>query len=427
MERFGVKITRLCPIIVQFFLWKGSVHTNSILECLRVSTFGSLWLRLLGNDFLTNLLACGIGHSRVCTWQACCPRLDKAWSSFFTEHTFFPQVPDRLCSQLEGQFLSSFLKGWAQFFMLLWLETLSTLFLRPPTTYNPVVYATKYALQSERDCIAQRSDVAEPPQELADSLFEEYLHALRLLDPQLIVDLFFGLPQLGWAMPAPTMQCREAPPEYPIEALKTDCGNHNSKLISRCRPSGDDKLDVAAWEKTEEELSSEMILGPFFDLQDVPFPCVRLLRRFGTWEQHGGAKNPTVRLIDDALEGGQNGATGRPTDLDSWATQCRMVQERFPQSALFQFPSDFKKAYKQVPAEPSLACFAVMVQWHPQKRCPAFLVGRTQLFGGKSCPVNFVATPWLPWLAGLLRIVWMTSLLSTGQQQFSRDGLSGMS
>ena len=99
------------------------------------------------------------------------------------------------------------------------------------------------------------------------------------MDPKLIVDLFFGLSQLGWAMPAPTMQLREAPPEYPIEALKADCGNHNSKLISRCRPSGDDKLENAAWEKTEEELSSEMILGPFFDLQDVPFPFVRLLRR----------------------------------------------------------------------------------------------------------------------------------------------------
>ena len=71
-------------------------------------------------------------------------------------------------------------------------------------------------------------------------------------------------------------------------------------------------MDNAAWEKTEEELISEMIFGPFFDLQDVPFPSVRLFRRFNTWEQHGGAENPTVRLIDDALAGG------------------RMVQERFP-------------------------------------------------------------------------------------------------
>ena len=81
---------------------------------------------------------------------------------------------------------------------------------------------------------------------LADSLFEENLHALRLvdpfllpvvarrnllvmrevsvviswMDPKLVVDLFFGLPQVGWTMPAPTIQCREAPPEYPVEALK---------------------------------------------------------------------------------------------------------------------------------------------------------------------------------------------------------------
>ena len=56
-----------------------------------------------------------------------------------------------------------------------------------------------------------------------------------------------------------------------------------------------------------------------------PFPIVRLLRWFGTWEQHRGAENPTVRLFDDALEG------------------SRMVQVRFPQSALSQFPRDFKK------------------------------------------------------------------------------------
>ena len=235
MERPGVKITRLCPIIVQFFLWKGSVHTNSILECLRVSTFGPLWLRLLGNAFLANLLVCGIGHStwpwnvRVWTWPACCPRLDKAWSSFFTKHTFYPRVPDqsvtwqegwgRLSSQCGGRFLSSFLKGLGTIFHLAVARNVEHPFLRPPTTYNPVVYATKYALQSERDCIAQRLDVAETLQELADAIFEENWHALRLVDPfllpvvarrnllvmrevsvviswvnpKLIVDLFFGL------------------------------------------------------------------------------------------------------------------------------------------------------------------------------------------------------------------------------------------
>ena len=391
MERPGVKITRLCPIIVQFFLWKESVHTNSFHS--GISPTVNFWTFVASSS-----------------WRRFSYNLAGVWN--WAQHMALERSSVHLSGMLSppGQSLEQFLhkshfqpsgsrpisgvarrvgsviqpvrkavpqlipEGLGTRFRLAVARDIEHPFLRPPTTYNPVVCAAKYALQSERDCIAQRLDVAETLQVLADAVYSENLHALRLvdpfplpvvarrnflvmrevsvviswMDPKLIVDLFFGLPQLGWAMSAPTMQLREAPPEYPIEALKADCGSHNSKLISRCRPSGDDKLDNAAWEKTEEELSSEMILGPFFDLQDVPFPFVRLLRRFGTWEQHGGAENPTVRLIDDALEGGQNGATGsqfthRPTDWDSWATQCRMVQERFPQSPLSQFPSDFKK------------------------------------------------------------------------------------
>ena len=73
-----------------------------------------------------------------------------------------------------------------------------------------------------------------------------------------------------------------------------------------------------------------------------------------------------MRLIPDALEGGQNGATGSqythgPTDLDTWATQRRVVQDRFQTSALSQFPNDFKKAYMQVLAELNPAGMAPMV------------------------------------------------------------------
>ena len=119
------------------------------------------------------------------------------------------------------------------------------LFLRPPTMFNPVAYATRYALQSERDCIAQLLDVAETLHVLADAVYSENLQALRLvdlfllpvvakrnllvmrevsvviswMDPKFVVDSFFCMPQLEWAMPVPTMRRREAPPEYPIEAL----------------------------------------------------------------------------------------------------------------------------------------------------------------------------------------------------------------
>ena len=222
----------------------------------------------------------------MCTWQACCPRLDKVWSNFFTEHTFFPRVPDqsvtwqeewsRLSSQFGGRFLNSFRKGWAQIFMLLWLETLSTLFfglqlciilwcmlLSSPYSQSEIASLNGWMLlklyKSWRILYLRKTDPFLLPVVARQNLLvmREVSVVFSWMDPKVIVDLFFGLPQLGWAMPAPTMQCREAPPEYPIEALKTDCVYHKSKLLSRCRPSGDDKIDAAAWEKRKRNL------GPF--------------------------------------------------------------------------------------------------------------------------------------------------------------------
>ena len=99
------------------------------------------------------------------------------------------------------------------------------------------------------------------------------------MDPRLVADLFLGMRQLGWAAPAPTSLLREALPQYPVAALTADCDTLNSKLLSRCRPSDDVELDEAAWEKSEEELQANMILGPFSYFNDVSFLTVRLLRR----------------------------------------------------------------------------------------------------------------------------------------------------
>ena len=64
------------------------------------------------------------------------------------------------------------------------------------------------------------------------------------------------------------------------------------------------------------------------------------------WEWHGEQTVPKVRNIDDALEGGQNAASGSqhthiPTDLDLWINQVRMAQELCPNDEIKQFASDF--------------------------------------------------------------------------------------
>ena len=163
------------------------------------------------------------------------------------------------------------------------------------------------------------------------------------------------------------MHERWAPPEISIEELARDLDDHNRWIIASTRPSQDKDLDLAAWAKTMKELDADYILGPYRHLDEVPGSQIRLLRRFGTWEQHGGAIERTCRLIDDALAGGQNKASGsqhthRPTDLDAWVAQIRAVQETFEGEALMQFTSDFASAYKQVPGEPSTATLAVICQ-----------------------------------------------------------------
>ena len=70
-----------------------------------------------------------------------------------------------------------------------------------------------------------------------------------------------------------------------------------------------------------------------------------------------------------------------------------MAQELCPNVEIIQFASDFASAYKQVAGDPARAGLAVICQWSPKWRRPVFFVGRTQFFGGKSCPVNFARVP----------------------------------
>ena len=105
--------------------------------------------------------------------------------------------------------------------------------------------------------------------------------------PSLLIDIAFGMPALGWAPRAPTMAERWAPPECSIADLEADSTEHNRMILQRVGPCRDKALDQAAWTKTQEELESQAIIGPFTEAAQLPFNTFRLLRRFGTWEQHG--------------------------------------------------------------------------------------------------------------------------------------------
>ena len=109
--------------------------------------------------------------------------------------------------------------------------------------------------------------------------------------------------------------------------MKTAPVNEN-----RTKPSSDDTLDEEAWKKSMEEVELGLLSHPVdsLDKLDMENPC--LVRRHGLWEQHGNAKLPTVRVLDDVLEGGQNATVGyqfthRPATLDNIAASMRAMSE----------------------------------------------------------------------------------------------------
>ena len=297
-------------------------------------------------------------------------------------------------------------------------------FLVSPKLTDPMKYAKMHFINDVDAANSQREEMLNTIKEMALALKDEEKEIMKLVDPfiapivgkrafcfmrelafcsgfpdhLLMIDLTLGMPAMGWSCRAPTMKVRIAEPQVSLEDLKKDAEEHNTRILKSTKPSKDSKLDMASWLKTMEEVDADVVIGPFRHFDEIPFKKIRLLRRFGTWEMHGEQTEPKVRNIDDALEGGQNAASGSqhthiPTNLDLWINQLRMAQELCPKQEIKQFASDFSWAYKQVAGDPSLAGLAVICQWSPKWRRPVFFVGRTQFFGGKSCPVNFARVP----------------------------------
>ena len=99
-------------------------------------------------------------------------------------------------------------------------------------------------------------------------------------------------------------------------------------------PSGDLELDALAYKKSVDEHKRGVLLGPYRTLGEVPVSAPCLVPRHGLWEQHGDADEPTVRVIDDLLMGGQNetvsySSTHRPADGDALCSHQRALQEPF--------------------------------------------------------------------------------------------------
>ena len=217
--------------------------------------------------------------------------------------------------------------------------------------------------------------------------------------------LLIGLPMLGWTPAATGLLPRISGPQMTIQEWEDHRDERNAKILRSLGPSGDDELDKKTYEISCEERALGVMEGPFQSLADLPFSEVGIVPRKGIWEMHGDAMTAKARGIDNMLMGEQNATVGtlsahRPTDPDGLVAQCRAVESRYPNHTLSGWPSDFKKAYKQIPAFPPLVSRSIIGQWSPKHRAVVFWITWCQLFGGKSPPLNFARYP--AWMCGIV-------------------------
>ena len=308
-------------------------------------------------------------------------------------------------------------------------------FQREVTLFEPVAHALKYAPESADVCLELRLDTIAAVRKLCSHAMIENMIALELIhaDVKAILCsgghiknvvamrelhysyslpdwgaapyLLTGLPLVGPSDFVPGMLERFVPPEYSVQEFSDTWKAQNEKVYPRLGPSDDKELDRQAYSKTLQELERGVIRGPFRSIEALPMPDPCIIPRCGTWEQHGGAEEPTVRVIDDMLMGGHNATASyssshRPTDGDSMCAQQRASQQRFPRAPMSGWTSDFAKAFKQVPRRPSWRRLAVFGLWCPGEEMTHFFIALSQLFGGRLAPQNFSRYP--AWLCFLL-------------------------
>ena len=240
-------------------------------------------------------------------------------------------------------------------------------------------------------------------------LMRELSFVCHSSDGETAMWMALGLPMHGWAPSALGLMTRVKQPAEAYCDWSFKRLERNDKVLLSVKSSGDRKLDVAAFQKTMDEKCAGVIDGPVYNLKSLSLVSPCLAPGVGIWEEHGDATCASVRNIDDLLFGGQNDVTGtmnshRPTDVDGLVAQVRATTVRFGLELLIGWKSDYSKAFKQVPSSPLQIEDFVVCQFDPHMERPAFFMTYSQLFGGKSAPLNFSRYP--EWTTEILAILW---------------------
>jgi len=214
------------------------------------------------------------------------------------------------------------------------------------------------------------------------------------LDIFFSLDTSLGLPCVGRAAHSFVMPLKILRPLCTVPALLAAAAVKNQKLLRSITTSGDVELDKASSAKTQAELDSGVMLGPW-RTNRLPAWLKVISRRFPIWEQHGQAAEKKCRNIDDLSESGLNGSiedyeTYIPKGIEYIIALVVLIRNIFGVGvSLLGWTADFKGAYRQVAANPKEYQFLGIGWWDWQTREVLVGVLTAMAFGSRRAPANW--------------------------------------
>lgn len=179
-----------------------------------------------------------------------------------------------------------------------------------------------------------------------------------------------------------------------VHDLVGQAPRRNAQLLAAVRFCGDNELDKASLLKTEQELDSGLMLGPW-EASSVPSWVTVISRRFPIWEHHGEQSERKCRNIDEMSESLLNSTvedfeTYIPHGIEHILALVRVLQQVFSTEVkMAGYTADFKAAYRQIAVCPQQHRFQGIAWWDCKRGQVVVGVLTALAFGSRRSPANW--------------------------------------
>ena len=235
-------------------------------------------------------------------------------------------------------------------------------------------------------------------------LWKEMLLCANYPDMGVVDEVLSGTELVGEVGITGIFESRFKPADITVSELKQSAYSESRAMFNSARSSGDDEIDLAVLEKTQEEVQSGWAHGPI-PFEELP-PHAILSRRFGL-KQPG-----KIRLIDD-LSGSlvnatvQTNESPKPHTTDMVAALSLELLRSGHKEVLGR-AYDLKAAYKQLAISPNSKWASFIVIFNPKTRKPEIYQLRAVPFGATRSVFSFLRVAHSIWFLGTseLNIMW---------------------